>query len=148
MYMLKDNGVVSPWSVALVTKHMDLYELLSEESREEMKKIEPKADLKDWIKTWASVQPDAKQVNDAMSKRTFYAVRRVAVELLLQMRNSSCQERNFSLSASADHQCKYLSRTFDAVLIKSFAKHEKLFKGHQTEAEFNRHWLKNSMNYY
>ena len=131
-----------------MTKEMDIYKLLSEQSLQKMKQIEPKADLKDWIKTWAAVQPDAKQVNDAMSKKTFFAVRRVAVELLLQMRNSSCQERNFSLSATSDHQCKYLTRTFDAVLIKSFAKHEKLFKGHETEAEFNRHWLKNSMNYY
>jgi len=56
-------------------------------------------------------------------------VKRIIIELLMQNRSSSNQERNFSYAASADHQNKYLSKTFEASIINSFSKNLFIFKG-------------------
>ena len=63
------------------------------------------------------MKPNEEISEDESSLKIFYAVKRIALELLIQMRNSSCQEQ-FSLSASSEHQSKFPSTTA-AVTIKS-----------------------------
>lgn len=129
-------------AVTYMTEVKDVFDFLSKKDQEKMEEIAQKADLKEWIKVWSAVKHS--EDLDESSSNTFYAVKRVIVELLLQQRNSSCQERVFSLSASSDHPTKYLSTTFHAVCIKSFAKNQRIFKNHvAVEADYNRHWLKN-----
>jgi len=140
--MLRGSKNAPSMAVSYMTNVMDVFDFLSVEDKRKMKALTQKADLKEWIMAWSSVKPNEDELDES-SSNTFYAVKRVAVELLLQMRNSSCQERSFSLSASSDHQSKYLSTTFDAVCIKSFAKNQAIFKNHATEEVYKRHWLKN-----
>ena len=145
--MLRGSTNVSSITVSYMTQVNDVFDFLSKQDQEKMDNITRKADLKDWILAWSSVKLNEEMLEDLQdesSLATFNAVKRVAVELLMQMRNSSCQERNFSLSASSDHQRKYLSTTHNAVTIKSFAKNRSIFKNHPTEPEYKRHWLKNS----
>ena len=128
-------------AVSYLTDTKEVFDYLSEEDKQKMILMPKKSDLKEWILTWSSVKPNKEL--DEKASYTFHAVKRVAVELLLQMRNSSCQERNFSLNASSDLPSKYLSTTFDANVIKSFSKNQTIFKNHPIEVDYNRYWLNN-----
>ena len=56
----------------------------------------------------------------------------------MQNRSSSNQERQFSIAASSDHPNKYLSKTFEATIIKSFCKNLHIFEGLQIEKKVKR----------
>ena len=65
-------------------------------------------------------------------------VRRVIVELLMQNRSTSNQERNFSHAANSDSTNKYLSSTHEATCIKAFVKNLWIFKGLEIEEKVRR----------
>ena len=138
--MLK-NSKIGAWNVNFMLHTGDLFQWISPEDLQKMDGLKKSGNLKDWILAWSSVKPNELEINEETSIGTFHAVKRVAVELLLQMRNSSCQERNFSISASSDHQAKYLSKTFEAITIKTFAKNEIIFQDHPIHEQYKRHWL-------
>lgn len=138
----KSNEEVSGFALDSMLKSTNgFFDFIDDDTKKEMEQVRTyRTNLREILDLWRTAKPSRKMSRADIN--AFIAIKRLIMELLLQKRHSSDQERYFSFLSAADRPVKYLSRSLSAVQIQAFYKNKELFADSNYEADVTRNNLK------